>query len=448
MEHSEIEKELKMTYEELQEYLLKKYGAATCDYFATPECRSRSKKISRTKEGLYCHHMDEDKGSCLSEVSSAKRQPFEWQKKERLVYCNILEHLILHIKIAVLRQKKKLTEPKDISRFFTTHGINSLCKEINDMYLHEEGSSSNIVRCFEEIKENYNDYILLLGALMKYIEVDYCGNKTDSPFFISGREIEMFHEKGIIYKISKDGRKFLFKSNSNAIPIKVVPTEYIESSFLYCDMYMQVIRELSYDFESFCVNIYKDIVKYINTDSATKWSKILKVDYRGYGFPQYGDIELGVKFGSYNADEYIAKALPMYSNNIVDLSEKTPYFWKGSEIPPICENSFFIVRVKAVFYLKEGMEACVQYREKDRFRNDNYSVENGYLNRREIKCTILETSDIYNQTTKEYMPFFINTNGVCQRATVILTLGKNDFSLFKERYDIHYLEVLDGCYFS
>ena len=79
------------------------------------------------------------------------------------------------------------------------------------------------------------------------------------PFLYLEEKIEMFHEKGIIYKISKDGRKFLFKSNSNAISIKVVPTEYIESSFLYCDMYMQVIRELSYDFESFCVNIYKDI---------------------------------------------------------------------------------------------------------------------------------------------------------------------------------------------
>ena len=90
-------------------------------------------------------------------------------------------------------------------------------------------------------------------------------------------------------------------------------------------------------------------MEYINTDSATKWSKILKVDYRGYGFPQYGDIELGVKFGSYNADEYIAKTLPMYSNNIVDLSEKTPYFWKGSEIPPYAKTLFLLSVLKQYF---------------------------------------------------------------------------------------------------
>ena len=108
--------------------------------FATPECRSRSKKISRTKEGLYCHHMDEDKGFCLSEVSSALPQPFESQKKERLVYCNILEHLILHIKIAVLRQKKSLIQNRKIFLVFLQHmALIRFCKEINDMYLHEVG---------------------------------------------------------------------------------------------------------------------------------------------------------------------------------------------------------------------------------------------------------------------------------------------------------------------
>ena len=108
MDRTEIYKELQMTYDELQQYLIEKYGGAVCAYFATPECKSKSKKISRTGEGLYCHHMDEDKGGNLSDPVGAINQPFEWQKKERLVYCNVLEHLILHIKIAVLRQKDVL----------------------------------------------------------------------------------------------------------------------------------------------------------------------------------------------------------------------------------------------------------------------------------------------------------------------------------------------------
>lgn len=135
MNRAEIEIELKMPYEELSSYLIKKYGGALYDYFYTPECKSKNKKVTRTSEGLYCHHIDEDKGGRLSDSSSAIRQPFEWQRKERLVYCNILEHLILHIKIAVLRQKVPLKRPDDISGFFTTGGIYTICADINDMFI-------------------------------------------------------------------------------------------------------------------------------------------------------------------------------------------------------------------------------------------------------------------------------------------------------------------------
>ncbi|MDD4690611.1 MAG: hypothetical protein PHE51_12825, partial [Eubacteriales bacterium] len=78
MNSKELYKELQMTYDELQRYLIEKYGAAVCDYFATPECKSKSKKVTRTGEGLYCHHMDEDKGGNLGNAPDAKGQPFEW----------------------------------------------------------------------------------------------------------------------------------------------------------------------------------------------------------------------------------------------------------------------------------------------------------------------------------------------------------------------------------
>ena len=130
MVREEIYKELQMTYDELQQYLIWKYGGAICDYFVTPECRSRNKKVSRTKDGLYCHHMDEDKGGNLSDPQCAIKQPFEWQKKERLVYCNVLEHLILHIKIAILRQKEAFKTPQDIIEFFTT-GVIQIAEKPN-----------------------------------------------------------------------------------------------------------------------------------------------------------------------------------------------------------------------------------------------------------------------------------------------------------------------------
>ena len=87
-----------MTYDELCCYLLKKYGKAEYDYFSTPECKSVQKKNSRTKEGLEIHHIDENRYPLLS-AGWAKNMPYECQKADRLVYANVLEHLLLHIKI-------------------------------------------------------------------------------------------------------------------------------------------------------------------------------------------------------------------------------------------------------------------------------------------------------------------------------------------------------------
>ena len=134
MERDEIYKELQMPYDELQQYLRNKYGGALYDYFVTPECKTKNKKVGRGMEGLYCHHMDEDKGGNLGNPLQARLQPFEWQKKERLVYCNVIEHLILHMKIAVLRQKDFLREPNDVIDFFTTGGVEVICRDINDMF--------------------------------------------------------------------------------------------------------------------------------------------------------------------------------------------------------------------------------------------------------------------------------------------------------------------------
>ncbi len=189
MKREELYKELKMSYYELQEYLLQKYGGAQGNYFLTSECRSKNKKNSRTSEGLYCHHMDEDKGGNLSEPVSAKRQPFEWQYRERLVYCNILEHLILHIKIAVLRQPGPLKVPKDIERFFTTGGIFMICQSINDMFMADDTSESKRKQCFEEVKENYDDYIWLLRILLKYISTSYSGDKNRRAVITRGTQL-------------------------------------------------------------------------------------------------------------------------------------------------------------------------------------------------------------------------------------------------------------------
>ncbi|WP_051437270.1 hypothetical protein [Williamsoniiplasma lucivorax] len=69
------------------------------NYFLDQEWTKKNTKITRGKDGLNIHHLDEDKAIMLSTSAFAQENPYDWQKAERLVYCNLLEHLVLHIKI-------------------------------------------------------------------------------------------------------------------------------------------------------------------------------------------------------------------------------------------------------------------------------------------------------------------------------------------------------------
>lgn len=102
---------LSKTYNEVVDYLLQKHGAAQDDYFReqsyqrfmNQEIKSVAKgKVSRTNEGLYCHHIDENKWLKMADLNFVRKYniPFEAQKKERLVYCDLIEHSILHVLIS------------------------------------------------------------------------------------------------------------------------------------------------------------------------------------------------------------------------------------------------------------------------------------------------------------------------------------------------------------
>ena len=102
---------LNLTYKECCDFLIEKYGEATDDYFSEKSYNRfknreiktiQKKKIARTDEGLYCHHIDEDKQILISTPKAILKFdiPYEYQKRDRLVYCNLIEHGILHVLIA------------------------------------------------------------------------------------------------------------------------------------------------------------------------------------------------------------------------------------------------------------------------------------------------------------------------------------------------------------
>lgn len=108
----QYERLLGMDYKTAINSLLKKYGLAQDSYvineksydkFLRGEIKHfiKSKKISRSNEGLYCHHICEDKYYNLSNEKAVFLQqlPFSTQAKGALVYCDLIEHAILHVLI-------------------------------------------------------------------------------------------------------------------------------------------------------------------------------------------------------------------------------------------------------------------------------------------------------------------------------------------------------------
>lgn len=166
---AEYADELSMDYDHLVDHLLQKYGKAKGDYFLTETCASKNKKIVRTNEGLYCHHIDEDKAIMLSNDKYAIQNPFEYQKADRLVYCNILEHLILHIKI-VEKPKSKSANTGEIQGI--GGAVNYLTKQINDYYNGYEFKQQYMITIMSFIKDNFDDYIKVLKYLWSVIQKD------------------------------------------------------------------------------------------------------------------------------------------------------------------------------------------------------------------------------------------------------------------------------------
>ena len=167
MESLEVKNELNMNYNDLVDYLLEKYGHAQYDYFCNESCKSKNPKVSRTNEGLFCHHIDENKAIQLNNDKFAAMNPYEYQKANRLVYCNVLEHLILHIKI--VEEYGKL-DANNIGLPGIGGVVVFLCPQINDYYNGYEFKQQYLINIYNLIENNFNDYINILKYFLNVIE--------------------------------------------------------------------------------------------------------------------------------------------------------------------------------------------------------------------------------------------------------------------------------------
>ena len=142
-----------MDYFEYCDYLHNKYGVPQYNYM-TPGYTAIA-KCKRTSEGLFVHHKMEIEIGDLSKPSQAKIAPFEYQLSYNLVYCDYLEHLLLHILIAEHPNHGVLASG-------TGGAIDYLIPELNDAYSGFIAKQEWRNTCYQKVIHDKNVYIQLL----------------------------------------------------------------------------------------------------------------------------------------------------------------------------------------------------------------------------------------------------------------------------------------------
>lgn len=180
MNLNEYRKVKELNYTEYCDYLQKKYGIGLCDYMRPTW--TKNPKITRTKEGLYAHHRYEDHAVLLSNPEYAKKNPYEWQKKENIVYCNLLEHLFLHILICENPSESKNTNEK------VGFGgvVEFIVPELNDVYSGWVSKQAWQNNCHNVIINEKEVYMILLKRFKELYD--------NNPFIV-GNLYRSFNEK-------------------------------------------------------------------------------------------------------------------------------------------------------------------------------------------------------------------------------------------------------------
>lgn len=187
------------SYEELLIDLKKKYGVPSDSYFHNCVSYSPRQSIKRSAEGLLIHHDREDTAIMLSHAEFNKRfkYPFEWHNPENLTYCNMLEHLMLHILICC--RKKGVLNERLQQETGSGGVVNFMAPQVNTYlsgaYEYKMPWILNALAMFDD-KENVEDYYLCLEYMVKnYNGVSYKGKKVLALVLSSPDKMVVFDKK-------------------------------------------------------------------------------------------------------------------------------------------------------------------------------------------------------------------------------------------------------------
>ena len=163
----DLQDEINMTYNEYVDYLIVKYGTATCDFYYNYHCETENRSIHRlSTDGLFLHHIAEEcmvDFNTLTSKEYAKSRPFELQKAQNFIYCDYLEHLLLHMKIA-----KEDWMSGTHSYGVDVNGARLIWRELN-WYFALGRSYLPKRKAIELVKDRYNDYILIMQYFHSFV---------------------------------------------------------------------------------------------------------------------------------------------------------------------------------------------------------------------------------------------------------------------------------------
>ncbi|UWD34953.1 hypothetical protein NX779_04085 [Mycoplasma cottewii] len=155
---TDIEKLLEYDYYECVNFLLCKYGMVKGDYAKRTwffDVVSENLEAKRSFYGLEIHHIDEDKIPNLSSKENMRLYP-EYQSRDRLVYCNLVEHLVLHIKI-YQKTKNRLS----------MNGVFLIIRKLNTYFSEQEFDDERKCLIYHSIKDLKLDYFKCIDYMEK-----------------------------------------------------------------------------------------------------------------------------------------------------------------------------------------------------------------------------------------------------------------------------------------
>lgn len=180
MTNAEYELVKDFTYLEFVEYLHLKYGEVKGPYFNISKNDSlvTNQEIKRTDEGLFVHHVKEDRAAHLSAIDYAIKHPYYYQKAQNLVYCDYLEHLYLHTLI--------LEDPKGFGS--SGHSIGErVYQDLERIYTSHNLKKDYLLKARERIIDDKDVFDLLENRYLSALNKE---PKLDDKTLLKKRQVE------------------------------------------------------------------------------------------------------------------------------------------------------------------------------------------------------------------------------------------------------------------